>query len=85
MPRLCYLPHLCELTDLYEVAAVCDFSLGLAERIAGAYRIERRFQSWQDMLLGSRLDAVVLLSSGSHAPAASPPARPDYTWLPKSR
>ncbi len=68
--QVMHLPHLRELTDLYEVAAVCDLSLELAERIAADYGIERRFQSWQDMLSGTRLDAVLLLSSGSHASAA---------------
>jgi len=68
--QVMHLPHLRELTDLYEVAAVSDLSLVLAERIAADYGIEQRFQHWQDMLSAARLDAVLLLSSGSHAPAA---------------
>jgi predicted dehydrogenase len=68
--QVMHLPHMRELTDLYEVAAVCDLSLGLAEKIGADYGIEQRFQNWQDMLSAARLDAVLLLSSGSHAPAA---------------
>jgi predicted dehydrogenase len=65
-----HLPHLRELSELYEVAAVCDISAPLAERVATDYGVERRFQNWPDMLAATRLDAVLLLSSGSHAPAA---------------
>jgi len=68
--QVMHLPHLRELADLYEVAAVCDLSDSLAERVAVEYGIGKRFQHWQDMLTSIRLDAVLLLSSGSHAPAA---------------
>jgi predicted dehydrogenase len=68
--QVMHLPHLRELTNLYEVAAVCDLSSGLAQRVAADYGIAQHFQNWQDMLSGAHLDAVLLLSSGSHAPAA---------------
>src|SRR5689334_24989821 len=65
-----HLPHLRELSTLYEVVAVCDLSASLAERVASDFGIEQRFQDWRDMLASTRLDAVLLLTSGSHAPAA---------------
>jgi len=65
-----HLPHLRELVDLYEVAAVCDISSSLAEQVGDEYGVDKRFQHWQDMLDATRLDAVLLLTSGSHAPAA---------------
>ena len=68
--QVMHLPHLRELSELYEVAAVCDISAPLAERVASDYGVEQRFQDWRDMLAGTRLDAVLLLTSGSHAPAS---------------
>ena len=68
--QVMHLPHMRELADLYEVAAVCDLAPGLADRVAADYGIEGRFENWQDMLSAGGLDAVLLLSSGSHAPAA---------------
>lgn len=68
--QVMHLPHLRELVDLYEVAAVCDISSSLAEQVGDEYRVDKRFQYWQDMLDATRLDAVLLLTSGSHAPAA---------------
>jgi predicted dehydrogenase len=62
--------HLSELTDRFQVRALCDISPG-----ALAFSGERffpkavRFADWQE-LLEEPLDAVMILTPGSHAPIA---------------
>jgi predicted dehydrogenase len=68
--QVIHLPYLRELPELYEIAALCDLSTPLVERVGAEYGVDRLFQHWGDMLDCSRLDAVLLLTSGSHAPAA---------------
>ena len=65
-----HLPHLLELDDLFELAAVCDISEGRAAACARRFGGPAQFTSWEQMLGSQRLDAVLVLTSGSHAPAA---------------
>jgi predicted dehydrogenase len=64
-----HLPFLAELHDRFEVAALCDISpralAHAGERFPEARRHER-----VDDLLADELDAVLVLTPGSHAPAA---------------
>jgi len=83
--QVMHLPHLRELSELYEVAAVCDISASLAERVASDYGIERWFQDWGDMLAAVQLDAVLLLTSAATLLPPSLPARPACTCSPKSQ
>jgi predicted dehydrogenase len=67
--QVMHLPYLVELSDRFEIAAVCDLSPDVAAGCAARYGAAHVHSSWQD-LLGERLDAVMILTSGDHAPMA---------------
>ncbi len=67
--QVMHLPHLAELGDSYEIAALCDVSEPVAAACAHRYHVKTVHTSWQD-LVAERLDAVMVLTSGSHAPIA---------------
>ena len=66
--QMMHLPHLAELNDLYEVVALCDVSPGTLRHVGERYGIGHRHTDLRD-LLREPLDAVFVLSGGSHAPA----------------
>jgi predicted dehydrogenase len=72
--QVMHLHYLRELAGLFEIAAVCDISRDLAETCARAYGVAEVFTDWR-RLLAARLDAVLILTSGSHAPIASAAAQ----------
>lgn len=67
--QVMHLPYLRELSDRFEVAALCDLSRARVDAVADAYGIRRRMTVWED-LVAEPLDAVMVLTSGSHAPIA---------------
>jgi predicted dehydrogenase len=67
--QVMHLPYLGELSDLYEVAALCDLSDQTRNACARRFGVERTFDNWRD-LVSESLDAVFVLTSGSHAPIA---------------
>jgi predicted dehydrogenase len=67
--QVMHLHYLTELADRFEIAAVCDIVAGNAKACAEQYRIPAVFTDWQEMLRHP-LDAVLVLTSGSHAPIA---------------
>ena len=67
--QVVHLPYLGELSDRFELVAVCDLSGGLAQPCAERYRARRAHARWED-LLEDELDAVLVLTSGDHAPIA---------------
>lgn len=67
--QVMHLPYLSELSDRFEIAALCDLSEPVAERCAERYNVTRTHTEWEDMLRGS-LDAVMILTPGNHAPIA---------------
>ena len=67
--QVMHLPYLAELSDRFEVRALCDSSPTVAAHCAGKYGIGRWFTDWRD-LLAEDLDAVLVLTSGSHAEIA---------------
>jgi predicted dehydrogenase len=67
--QVMHLPHLAELDDRFELAAVCDLSAEVAQACAQRFGAPRTYSAWED-LVASDLDAVLVLTSGSHAPAA---------------
>ncbi len=67
--QVMHLPHLIELQDRYEIAALCDISENTARACAEKYGVEKVFTSWPD-LVNEKLDVVMVLTSGSHAPIA---------------
>ncbi len=69
-----HLPYLAELSDRFELAALCDLS---PERVSGCARrhdVQRVFVRWQE-LLTEPLNAVLIATSGDHAPIAIAAAR----------
>lgn len=67
--QVMHLHYLRELEDRYEIAALCDLSPEVREACARRYGVTRTFGSWPE-LLAEPLDAVLILTSGSHAPMA---------------
>lgn len=67
--QVMHLHHLRELSDLFDVAAICDLSPSLRQTVGDRYGITRRLERWED-LLAEPLDAVMILTSGSHASQA---------------
>ena len=67
-----HLPLITRRWDLFDLAAVADLSPALLGRVGAQYGIpaEHRYQNLTDMLDGEDLDAVVLLTSGSHGQPA---------------
>src|SRR5438132_10000551 len=67
--QVMHLHYLRELADRFEIAAVCDVSDEVRSACAREYGVPEQFASWQELLTRS-LDAVLVLTSGSHAPIA---------------
>ncbi len=67
--QVMHLHYLAELADRFEVAAVCDLDGAGAAACAARYGVPAVFTDWRE-LLGHPLDAVLVLTSGSHAPIA---------------
>jgi predicted dehydrogenase len=64
-----HLHYLRELHDRFQVAALCDLSRTVVDRVGETYGVDRRFTDWTQ-LLEEPLDAVMVLTSGSHEPIA---------------
>ena len=67
--QVMHLHFLRELADRYEVVALCDISEASANACAKDYDVPEVFTDWREMLRRP-LDAVLVLTSGSHAPPA---------------
>ena len=67
--QVMHLNYLRELSDRYEIAALCDLDESLREACARDYGVAKTFGGWQE-LLQEKLDAVLVLTPGSHAPIA---------------
>lgn len=65
--RLMHLHYLAELPDLFSVVAVCDVVPENATTCAERYGVRRVHTDWRE-LIDEPLDAVFVLTSGSHAP-----------------
>ena len=68
-----HLPLVTRRRDLFEVAAVCDLSAGLAERVADRFGLgsARRHPTVEGLLHDGGVDALLLLTSGSHGAVAA--------------
>jgi predicted dehydrogenase len=66
-----HLPLLARRPELYTIAAIADLSGEVTDAVGSRYGIpaDRRFGSLDDMLDAGDLDAVMILSRGSHAEA----------------
>ena len=68
--QVMHLHYLRELSDRYDVVALCDISSDSADKNAAVYGIPQTYTSWQDMISNAGLDAILILTNGSHAPIA---------------
>ena len=66
--QVIHLPHLRDLDDRFEVAAVCDLAPGALEFAGARFPSARRHTGGEEVL--GDVDAVLVLTAGSHAPAA---------------
>lgn len=67
--QVMHLPYLSELSDRFEIAALCDISESTAARCAERYGVSAVHTDWQQ-LLTEDLGAIMVLTSGNHAPVA---------------
>ncbi|MBZ5594005.1 MAG: Gfo/Idh/MocA family oxidoreductase [Acidobacteriia bacterium] len=67
--QIMWLPNLRQLDEHFELKAICDLSPGLTESLGRYYNVSRCFQDYHD-LVAEDLDAVVVLTPGSHAAPA---------------
>ncbi|MDQ6841965.1 MAG: Gfo/Idh/MocA family oxidoreductase [Actinomycetota bacterium] len=67
--QVMHLPYLTELSDRFEVTALCDLAQPVGEACARRYGVARVHTSWPD-LLSEDIDAAMVLTSGDHAPIA---------------
>ncbi len=67
--QVMHLPYLAELSDRFEIAAVCDLSETVAAACAERFGVPRVLTRWEE-LVTEPLDAVLIASSGDHAPPA---------------
>jgi len=72
--QVMHLHYLRELSERFEVTALCDISAENAANNAQRYNIPRTFTDWRE-LLEDDIDTVLILTSGSHAPIAIAAAR----------
>jgi predicted dehydrogenase len=72
--QVMHLHFLRELHDRFEIAALCDLSWQTATDCAQYYDVDSVFTDWRE-LIKEQLDAVLILTSGSHAPIAIEAAR----------
>src|SRR6478736_6658081 len=68
--QVMHLYYLRELSDRFEIAALCDISGENAANNAQRYHIAKTFSDWREMVKDDDIDAVFILTSGSHAPIA---------------
>jgi predicted dehydrogenase len=67
--QVMHMHFLTELADRYEIAALCDLSPELGAACARRYHVPQVFQDWR-ALLATDIEAVMILTSGSHAEMA---------------
>jgi predicted dehydrogenase len=67
--QVMHLPYLRELDQRFEIAALCDISPGVLDAVGDHYGVPARYADYRD-LVAHDLDAVLVLTPGSHAPAA---------------
>lgn len=67
--QVMHLHYLRELSEQFEIAALCDLSIENAATQGRQYGVESIFTDWREMLR-SPIDAVLVLTSGNHAQIA---------------
>ena len=72
--QVMHLHYLRELSDRFEISVVCDIAAENAAASAERYGIAKQCSDWRE-LLREPIDAVLVLTGGSHAPIAIEAAR----------
>src|SRR6266446_10742644 len=72
--QVMHLHYLRELSDRFETSIICDLVPENAAASAERFGIPRTCTDWRD-LLDEPIDAVLVLTGGSHAPMAVEAAR----------
>lgn len=67
--QVMHLHFLRELSNCYEIYGICDISPENGRNNAEAYGVTKVFTDWEE-LLKEPIDAVLILTSGTHAPIA---------------
>ena len=67
--QVMHLPHLFEMPELFEVAALCDLSPGTVQAVGAKYGIRHTFSDYREMLERADLDAVMVLTQDHAQPA----------------
>jgi predicted dehydrogenase len=67
--QVMHLPYLAECSDRFELAALCDVSEDVLAACQQRYGVARGLTDWEE-LVAEPLDAVLVLTSGNHAPMA---------------
>ena len=67
--QVMHLPYLAQMSDRFELAAVCDLSPTRARGCAERYGARTAHQRWEEMI-SEPLDAVLVATTGDHAPVA---------------
>ena len=67
--QVMHLPHLRELDDRFEVRALCDLSPAALAHAARTFPDAKLVQDWHE-LLAEELNAVLVLTHGTHEPIA---------------
>ena len=67
--QVMHLHFMRELSDLYEIYGICDIAPENGKNNANNYGVTKVFTEWED-LLKEPIDAVFILTSGTHAPIA---------------
>jgi predicted dehydrogenase len=70
-----HLPLIAKHPELFETSALCDLSPSACARLADRLGVERRFASASELIEAGDLDAVAILTSGSHGELAAAAAR----------
>jgi predicted dehydrogenase len=68
--QVMHLPHLRELDDRFEIAALCDLSRQVLDAVGAYYGVTRRCTDWRELVALPDVDAVLVCTTGSHAPQA---------------
>lgn len=64
--QVIHLPIIEQLSEQYELAAICDISPGLLKRIGDRYRVERRHTDFHELIAAGDLDCVFILNSDEY-------------------
>ncbi|MGZ4230598.1 MAG: Gfo/Idh/MocA family protein [Solirubrobacteraceae bacterium] len=72
--QVMHLPYLSELADRFELVAVCDVAPEVVGGCAERYGVSRVFTRWEE-LIAEPIDAVLVATSGDHAPIVIAAAR----------